>query len=224
MSLLKWDEIGERLYESGVSKGVIYQQSADGSYPTGVSWNGLTEVTENSTGGEPEDIFADNIKYASMMSVEQLGLTIGAYMYPDEFGECDGSVEVEDGVYINQQPRKPFGLVYRTEIGSDTADMSAGYKLHLIYGCKAAPSEKGYQSINDSPEAMGLSWEVNTTPVPVTGHKPTSSLVIDSTKVAAEDLATLEDQLFGKDPTTVGGTDGITANLPLPDAVIAMFA
>lgn len=215
MSRLTWDDTGKRLYETGVKNGVLYPVGDNGAYGTGVAWNGLTAVTESPSGAEPTALYADDIKYLELMSEEEFGATIEAYTYPDEFAECDGSVEVEEGVKIGQQPRKAFGLCYRTTLGNDVKGNEYGYKLHLIYGCKAAPSEKAYATINDSPEAVTFSWEVTTTPVAVTGHKNTAHLEIDSTKVDSTKLAALEAMLYG------GDTEGSTPSLPLPDVVIA---
>lgn len=221
MSRIKWDETGERLYETGVKNGVLYPQVA-GAYPKGVPWNGLTAVTESPSGAEATPLYADDIKYIELRSAEEFGVTIEAYMYPDEFKECDGSKEVAPGVTISQQERKPFGLAYRTTLGNDTDKNDHGYKLHLMYGGTAAPSEKGYTTINDNPEAITFSWEVTTTPVAVNveGCKPTASLVIDSTKVDKDKLAALEDILFGTDATSGEGTE---ARLPLPDEVITLL-
>jgi len=216
MTQLVWDALGERLYETGVKNAVLYPQAVDGTYPLGIPWNGITAVTESPSGAEPTPLYADNIKYLTLMSTEEFGATIEAFTYPDEFGECDGSFEAADGVLIGQQPRKKFGLAYKTQLGNDVVGNEYGYKLHIIYGALAAPSEKAYQTINDSPEAMTFSWELTTSPVEVTGRQPTATLVIDSTKADPVKLATLEAELFG---TTL-----ITANLPLPDAIIAMLA
>lgn len=213
MSKLVWDNAGERLYETGVQKGVLYVQGENGTYPKGVAWNGLSSVSENPSGAEATAIYADDIKYLNLMSAEEYGATIEAYMYPDEFAECDGSVAVTEGVYIGQQTRKAFGFCYRSTIGNDTKGNDYGYKLHLVYNALAAPSEKTYSSINDSPEVDPMSWEISTTPVPVTGHKPTATLTIDSTKVDATKLAALEAILYG--------TEEQEARLPLPDEVIA---
>ena len=213
MSKLVWDKTGERLYETGVKQGVLYIMDAQGTYPAGVVWNGLTAVTESPSGAEATPLYADDIKYLNLMSAEEFGATIEAYTYPDEFMECDGSAVLVEGAYIGQQPRKTFGLCYRTTLGNDVANDSYGYKLHLIYGALAAPSEKAYATINDSPEAITFSWEFSTTPVNVTGHKPTASLTIVSTKVAAEKLAALEAILYGSGSTA--------AKLPLPDEVIS---
>lgn len=216
---LEWDKTGERLYELGVSRGVLYVQN-NGAYPNGVVWNGLTQVSESPEGAEANDLWADNIKYATLRSTETFKATIEAYTYPDEFAECDGSASPTTGLYLGQQQRKTFGLCYRTEVGSDTVtDTTNSYKLHLIYGCTASPSDKGYETINDSPDAITFSWEVDTVPVAVTGYKPTASLVIDSTKVDATKLATLESILYG-----TAGTPGTDARLPLPDEVISTLS
>lgn len=214
MSKLVWDNTGERLYETGVSKGVLYIPTS-GVYSKGVAWNGLTAVTESPSGAEATPLYADDIKYLNLMSNEEFGCTIEAYTYPDEFAECDGSASLVDGVYIGQQARKTFGFCYRTVIGNDTENNDHGYKLHLIYGCLAAPSEKSYATINDSPEAITFSWEVSTTPVNVTGHKPTACITIDSTKVDPTKLATLEAKLYGAESTE--------AMLPLPDEIAQIF-
>lgn len=215
MSKLVWDQTGERLYETGVKMGVLYVQEA-GAYPKGVVWNGLTAVTESPSGAEATPLYADDIKYLNLMSNEEFGATIEAYTYPDEFAACDGSAELETGVYIGQQDRKTFGMSYRTVIGNDTNSNNHGYKLHLIYGALAAPSEKAYATINDSPEAITFSWEVTTTPVNVTGHKPTASITIDSTKVDGTKLAALEEILYG--------SDDVEARLPLPDEIKTLMA
>ena len=210
MAKLIWDATGERLYETGVKYGVLYVMD-NGAYPNGVVWNGLTAVTESPSGAEATPLYADDIKYLNLMSAEEFGATIEAYTYPDEFMECDGSAVLSEGVYIGQQPRKTFGLCYRTTLGNDVDNDSHGYKLHLIYGALASPSEKAYATINDSPEAITFSWELSTTPVNVTGYKPTASLVIDSTKVDKARLAALENALYG--------TEDKEAYLPLPDEV-----
>lgn len=217
MTKLLWDQSGDRMYETGIQNAVLYPKSAvDGTYPMGVAWNGLTGVTESPSGAEPTPLYADNIKYLNLVSAEELGLTIEAYTYPDEFAACDGSASLAEGVMLGQQARTPFGLVYKTMLGNDADGINHGYKLHIIYDCLAAPSEKAYTTINDSPEAITLSWSVSTTPVAVTGKKPTASITIDSTKADPTKLATLEDELFG--------TELITANLPLPDEIAAIFA
>ena len=216
MSKIVWDKTGERYYETGVKNGVLYLQT-NGVYNNGVAWNGLTAVTESPSGAEATALYADDMKYLNLYSAEEFGATIEAYTYPDEFGECDGSKELVEGVTIGQQTRKAFGLCYRTVIGNDTDGEAHGYKLHIIYGAMASPSEKAYATINDSPEATTFSWEVTTTPVNVTGAKPTASVVIDSTKADPTKLAALEVILYGKDPTTEGGEDGVAPRLPLPD-------
>lgn len=214
MAKLIWDATGERLYETGVRKGVLYPM-VDGAYPKGVAWNGLTGVTESPSGAEATPLYADDIKYLNLISAEEFGATVEAYMYPDEFAECDGSAKLAEGVTIGQQPRKPFGMSYRTVLGNDVENENHGYKLHLIYGAVASPSEKAYATINDSPEAITFSWELTTTPVSVTGHKPTASLTIDSTKVDPVKLAALEDILYG--------TVEVEARLPLPDEIIELM-
>lgn len=211
MAALTWDDSGKRLYETGVDRGVLYVMSA-GTYGTGVAWNGLTGVTESPSGAEETALYADNIKYVSLYSAEEFGATIEAYTYPDEFAKCDGSAELADGTYVGQQERATFGLSYRTLLGNDTEGQSHGYKLHLIYGAKASPSEKAYATVNDSPEAITFSWEVTTTPVNVTGMKPTAVITIDSTKADADCLAALEAKLYGSEPSG-------TPTLPMPDEV-----
>lgn len=213
MSKLIWDKTGERFYETGVDRGVLYPMT-DGAYGAGVAWNGLTAVSESPSGAEASPIYADNIKYLNLVSAEEFGASIEAYMYPDEFMECDGSVEVATGIVIGQQKRKTFGLSYRTVLGNDTESNDYGYKIHLIYGALAAPSEKAYATINDSPEAITFSWELTTTPVSVEGKKPTACLTIDSTKVDAAKLKELEDILYG--------TESAEARLPLPDEIIEL--
>ena len=216
MSKLVWDKTGERLYETGIKNGVLYVQSESGTYPTGVAWNGLTAITESPSGAEATALYADDIKYLNLMSNEEFGATIEAYTYPEEFAECDGSKELVSGVMIGQQARKTFGLCYRTALGNDTEGNDHGYKLHIIYGALAAPSEKAYSTINDSPEAITFSWEITTTPVNVSGAKPTASIVIDSTKADPTKLAALEDILYGKDGDSGSGTG---PRLPLPDEI-----
>lgn len=216
MSILKWDQIGEKLYETGVKKGVLYPMNAMGQYPKGVAWNGLTAVTESPSGAETTAIYADDTKYLSLLSAEEFGATIEAYTYPDEFAACDGSAEIADGVIIGQQTRTAFGMSYVTTLGNDTELNEHGYKIHIIYGALAAPTEKGYTTINDSPEAITFSWTVTTTPVQVTGGKPTASLVIDSTKADPTKLAALEKILYGSAETE--------ARLPLPDEIATLMA
>lgn len=215
MSKLVWDQIGEKLYETGVDHGVLYPIQADGAYSKGVAWNGLTAVTESPSGAEASPIYADNIKYLNLVSAEEFGATVEAYMYPEEFGECDGSAAIATGVYIGQQKRKTFGLSYRTLIGNDVDNADHGYKLHLIYGALASPSEKGYTTVNDSPEAITFSWELNTTPVAVPGFKPTASLTIDSTKADADKLAALEEILYG--------SDDVEPRLPMPEEIMTLM-
>lgn len=222
MSKLKWDQTGERLYETGVRNGVLYPLGSNGTYPKGVAWNGLTAVTESPSGAEATPLYADDIKYLNLMSTEEFGATIEAYTYPDEFAECDGSAALATGVQIGQQARKTFGLCYRTALGNDVAGNDYGYKLHIIYGALAAPSEKAYATINDSPEAITFSWEVTTTPVNVTGFKPTASITIDSTKANATKLAALEEILYGKDAAS--GGQAVEARLPLPDEIAQLMA
>lgn len=212
---LTWDNVGERHYETGVDHGVLYRAGADGTYEDGVAWNGLTTVTESPSGAEASPQYADNIKYLNLISAEEFGGTVEAFTYPDEFGECDGTVQPQPGVAIGQQGRRLFGLAYRTRKGNDAEGPDYGYKIHLIYGAQAAPSEKAYGTINDSPEAITFSWEITTSPVAVTGFKPTAILTIDSTEVDAGDLAALEGILYG--------TPGDNARLPLPDEVVGVF-
>lgn len=215
MPKLTWDNTGERIFETGVKQGVLYPIQSDGKYTKGVAWNGLTAVTESPSGAEATALYADDIKYLNLLSNEEFGATIEAYTYPDEFAECDGSAELATGVMIGQQKRKTFGLCYRTTIGNDVEGNDYGYKLHLVYGCLAAPSEKGYSTINDNPDAITFSWEVSTTPVNVEGFKPTSQITIDSTKADPTKLAALEAVLYGGEATE--------AKLPLPDEVAALM-
>lgn len=213
---LVWDQTGERYYETGVKNCALYVQSTTGTYPKGVAWNGITAFTESPSGAEQTALYADDIKYLNLMSAEEFGGTIEAYTYPEEFAECDGSAELAKGAYIGQQSRKTFGLVYKTTLGNDVDGNDKGYKLHLVYGCMASPSEKAYATINDSPEAVTFSWEVTTTPVNVTGHKPTAIVTIDSTKADAAKLAALEAILFGSETAD--------ARLPLPDEIATLLA
>ena len=217
MSKLVWDQTGERLYETGVKMGVLYPQATGGTYPKGVAWNGLTSVSESPEGAEPEPLYADDIKYLNLMSVEEFKATIEAYTYPEEFAECDGSKSIATGVTIGQQKRKAFGLCYRTTLGNDVDGNDHGYKLHIVYGALAAPSEKSYESINDSPEAATFSWEISTTPVAVSkeGCQPTASITIDSTKADPTALKKLEDILYGSEEKE--------ARLPLPDEITTLM-
>lgn len=215
MSKILWDQVGQRFYETGVKNGVLYPRITDGTYPAGVAWNGLISISESPSGAEATPIYADDTKYLNLISVEEFGCTIEAYTYPEEFEACDGSAEITPGAIIGQQARSTFGLCYRTSLGNDTDGVDHGYKLHLIYGALAAPSEKAYSTINDSPEAITFSWEVSTTPVPVDGFKPTASLIVDSTKVTTTGLAALEAALYGTDLTE--------AYLPLPEAVVTLL-
>lgn len=217
MARLVWDQTGERLYETGVKNCVLYPIQAGNTYTLGVAWNGITAVTESPSGAEPNDLYADDMKYLSLRSAEDFGATIEAYTYPDEWMQCDGSATIATGVTVGQQARKMFGLCYRTTVGNDTDGNDHGYKLHLIYGATASPSEKAYQTINDSPEAITFSWELTTAPVEVgTGFKPTSHLEVDSTKADAAKLAALEDILYG--------TSEVEARLPLPSEVMTLMA
>ena len=216
MSKIVWDAIGEHTFETGVRNGVLYLKDAEGAYSNGVAWNGLTSVSESPEGAEPTDLYADDIKYLSLMSAENFKATIEAYTYPVEFEECDGSATIAKGVVIGQQSRKPFGLCYRTAIGNDTDGNEHGYKLHIVYGCQASPSEKQYSTINDSPEAITFSWEVSTTPVNVTGKKPTATLIIDSTKADKAKLTALEAILYGSEQDE--------PRLPLPDEIATLMA
>lgn len=218
MAKLVWDKTGDRLYETGVKNAVLYVRDSGGAYPKGVAWNGITAVTESPSGAESNPLYADDIKYLNLISNEDFGATIEAYTYPDEFAECDGSAEIVAGVKIGQQKRKTFGLCYRTTLGNDVDGNDHGYKLHIIYGATAAPSERAYATINDSPEAITMSWELSTTPVTVTGFKPTAHLEIDSTKVKAEELAAFEAILYGKD-----GSEQTEPRLPLPDEIATLF-
>ena len=215
MSKIVWDAVGEHTFETGVRNGVLYLKDAQGAYSTGVAWNGLTSVSESPEGAEATDLYADDIKYLTLMSAENFKATIEAYTYPVEFEECDGSATIANGVVIGQQSRKPFGLCYRTAIGNDTDGNEHGYKLHIVYGCQASPSEKQYSTINDSPEAITFSWEVNTTPVNVTGKKPTATLIIDSTKADKAKLTALEAILYGSESTE--------PRLPLPDEIATLM-
>ena len=213
MSKIIWDATSERLYETGVKNVVLYPMGASGAYENGVAWNGVTAITESPSGAEANPLYADDTKYLELRSAEEFGATIEAYTYPDEFAACDGSANLIEGVKIGQQARKAFGLCYRTTLGNDTEGDEHGYKIHIIYGAKAAPSEKAYATINDSPEAITFSWEVTTTPVAVTGYKPTSYMELDSTKLTPAQLAAVEALLYG--------SESEDASLPLPDAILA---
>lgn len=214
MAKLVWDEVGKRIYETGVDKGVLYVQDEEGAYGKGVAWNGLTAVNEAPSGAEPTPLYADNIKYLELTSKEEYGATIEAYTYPDEFESCDGSAEIGTGVVIGQQSRSVFGLCYRTVKGNDVKNNDYGYKIHLVYGCKAKPAQKNYQTINDSPEAITFSWEVSTTPVEVEGFKATATVTIDSTKVTPEKLKAIEEALYG--------TESQEPKLLLPNEILAI--
>lgn len=216
MARLEWDKTGERFYETGTDRGVLYPTADGGGYGTGVPWNGLTAVTESPSGAEATALYADNTKYLSLMSVEEFGATLEAYTYPDEFAECDGSASIATGVVIGQQERKSFGLSYRTKVGNDIEGDDLGYKIHIIYGVKASPSEKSYATINDSPEAVTFSWELTTTPVNVAGFKPTASITIDSTKANPTDLVSLEKILYGDESNE--------PRLPLPDEIATIMS
>lgn len=221
---IQFDEVGKRKYETGIDHGVLYKYD-NGTYTNGVAWNGLTSVSESPSGAENTDIYADNIKYLTLRSAEQLGLTVEAYTYPPEFEEFDGIKEIAAGVKFGQQSRGTFGLSYRTNIGTDT-NPDAGYKLHLVYGCSASPSDRGYQTVNDSPEAITFSWEISTTPVLVDNYKPVALITIDSTLVDSEKLTTLENLLYGTDgdDTTTPPTEATVPTLPLPSKIIELFS
>lgn len=234
MSKIVWDAQGEHIYETGTDRGVLYvwdetKNTNTGGYGDGVAWNGLTAVTENPSGAEATAIWADNIKYLTLMSAEDFGCTIEAYTYPDEFAECDGSAEIADGVYARQQTRKTFAFCYRTLVGNDTQGTEFGYKIHIVYGCKASPSSKNYTTVNDSPEALQFSWEVTTTPVAVTDFKPTAYIEIDSTKLTTttqqERLATLEQYLYGRNADTTANPQvtALTPTLLMPDQIAALI-
>lgn len=216
MTALEWDATGTRYYEMGTDRGVLYLQDDENAYSKGVAWNGLTSVSESPSGAEPTDLWADNIKYASLRSTETFGATIEAYTYPDEFAECDGSYQPVKGLSIGQQKRKPFGFSYRTEVHNDTAsELDDGYKIHLVYGATASPSEKAYQTINDSPDAITFSWEINTTPINVKGGKPTSLITINTIHFTEEQIKALEDILYG--------TEDTEPRLPLPDEIVQIM-
>ena len=224
MSALKWDQDGERLYETGIDQVVLYLKDSNGDYKNGVAWNGVSQIQESPSGADPTDIYADNIKYLSIRAAEKFGATIECYTYPDEWEQCDGSAEPETGIMIGQQTRKPFGLSYRTIIGNDIDMNDHGYKYHLIYNATASPSERSYSTVNDSPEAASFSYEIETTPVPVTNYKPTSRLIIDSTKVDSTKLTSFLETLHGRDADAEHSIEAKIAELPAPDDVIAHFA
>ena len=215
MARLIWDEVGQRFFETGVKNGVLYVQDNDGSYKNGVVWNGLTAVTESPSGAEETPLYADDVKYLTLRSAEEFGATVEAYTYPEEFEQCDGSASIADGVTIGQQARRAFGLCYRTSVGNDIQGQNFSYKLHLIYGCTVAPSEKSYSTINDNPEAITFSWELSTVPVPVDGFSPTASLVIDASKVDEGKMQQLEDALFGDESNE--------AKLLLPNEIMELL-
>lgn len=216
MARLIWDEVGQRFFETGVKNGVLYVQDNDGSYKNGVVWNGLTAVTESPSGAEETPLYADDVKYLTLRSAEEFGATVEAYTYPEEFEQCDGSAAIANGVTIGQQARRAFGLCYRTSVGNDIQGQNFSYKLHLIYGCTVAPSEKSYSTINDNPEAITFSWELSTVPVPVDGFSPTASLVIDASKVDEGKMQLLEDALFGDEQNE--------AKLLLPNEIMEMLS
>ena len=216
MAKLVFNNVGERLFETGVKNGVLYVMGEDGTYENGVVWNGLTAVTESPSGAETTPLYADDVKYVVIYAAEEFGATVEAYTYPEEFEQCDGSASIFEGITIGQQTRKSFGMCYKTSVGNDVQGQDFGYKIHIIYGAKAAPSEKSYSTINDSPEAVTFSWELSTVPVPVEGFNPTATMVIDSTRVPAEKLALIEDKLYG--------TESEEATLPLPNEILALLA
>lgn len=216
MAKLTWDDTGKKIYETGVDRGVLYPITTGTTYGTGIPWNGLTAVNESPSGAESNPQYADNIKYLDLTSAEEFGFTIEAFTYPVEFEECDGSAQLAEGVTIGQQTRKMFGFSYRSLVGNDTQGTDYGYKIHLVYGCKASPSEKSRSTVNDSPEAITFSWEITTTPVNVTGHKPTSHLVVDTTVAEGTKVTALETKLYGDDSSG-------TPTLPMPNEVYTMF-
>ena len=216
MAKLIFNNVGERLFETGVKNGVLYVQDDDGFYPKGVAWNGLLSVTESPSGAETTPLYADDVKYVVLYAAEEFGATVEAYTYPEEFEQCDGSAAISEGITIGQQTRKSFGMCYKTSVGNDVEGQDYGYKIHIIYGAKAAPSEKSYSTINDSPEAVTFSWELSTVPVPVEGHNPTATIVIDSTKVSKTLLEGLENMLYG--------TDTEDPYLPLPREIMVLIA
>lgn len=215
MAKLVFNNVGERLFETGVKNGVLYVMGDEGAYENGVVWNGLTAVTESPSGAETTPLYADDVKYVVIYAAEEFGATVEAYTYPEEFEQCDGSAAISEGITIGQQTRKSFGMCYKTSVGNDVQGQDYGYKIHIIYGAKAAPSEKSYSTINDSPEAVTFSWELSTVPVPVEGHNPTATMVIDSTRVPAEKMALIEAKLYGSEESD--------ATLPLPDEILALI-
>lgn len=223
MSKLQWDKVGERLYETGVDRCVLFLVGKNAAYEKGVPWNGLTAFNENPSGGEANPFYANNKKYLNIIAAEDFGFGLEAYTYPDEWAACDGSAEIAPGVTAGQQTRKVFGITCRTLIGNDTEGQDHGYKLHLVYGAQASPSQRNHGTVNESPEPTTMSWDATTTPVEVPGFKPTAHLVIDSTKTSAEKMAALEEILYGKDPTSEGGTDGADSRLPLPAEIIELM-
>jgi hypothetical protein len=215
MAKLVFNNVGERLFETGVKNGVLYVMGDDGAYENGVVWNGLTAVTESPSGAETTPLYADDVKYVVIYAAEEFGATVEAYTYPEEFEQCDGSAAISEGITIGQQTRKSFGMCYKTSVGNDVQGQDYGYKIHIIYGAKAAPSEKSYSTINDSPEAVTFSWELSTVPVPVEGHNPTATMVIDSTRVPAEKMALIEAKLYGSEESD--------ATLPLPNEILDLI-
>lgn len=219
--LLKWHEVGKKTYETGVDRAVLYP-AVDGAYPKGVAWSGVSAFNENPSGAEPTPIYADNKKYLNLFSVEEFGATLEAFTYPKEFEACDGSAELMPGVFIGQQERQGFGFAYRTLIGNDTEGTAHGYKIHLVYGCMASPSDKSHGTVNESPDLDPFSWEITTTPVEVEGHKATATLTLDSTVVGAEKMAAIEEILYGVPAD--GETPAVEARLPLPDEILSILA
>ena len=215
MAKLVFNNVGERLFETGVKNGVLYVMGDDGAYENGVVWNGLTAVTESPSGAETTPLYADDVKYVVIYAAEEFGATVEAYTYPEEFEQCDGSAAISEGITIGQQTRKSFGMCYKTSVGNDVQGQDYGYKIHIIYGAKAAPSEKSYSTINDSPEAVTFSWELSTVPVPVEGHNPTATMVIDSTRVPAEKMKLIEAKLYGSEDSE--------ATLPLPNEILDLI-
>ena len=215
MAKLIFNNVGERLFETGVKNGVLYVMGDDGAYENGVVWNGLTAVTESPSGAETTPLYADDVKYVVIYAAEEFGATVEAYTYPEEFEQCDGSAAISEGITIGQQTRKSFGMCYKTSVGNDVQGQDYGYKIHIIYGAKAAPSEKSYSTINDSPEAVTFSWELSTVPVPVEGHNPTATMVIDSTRVPAEKMTLIEAKLYGSEDSE--------ATLPLPNEILDLI-